>query len=370
MPLQRIVIASVLKPVLDTRLYEKLGLSLAQKNKYEINIIGFWSKNIPAHPSMNFYPIFDFKRNSLKRLFASWKYYKLLIKVKPSIIVVSTAELLPLSIIYKIIYGSKLCYDVQENYYRNIRYTPTYPKAIRTGLAWAVRLLENGADRWIDQYWLAEECYAYERSFPEHKSAIIRNKFRPLKPIKPACPLSQLPKIRLLYTGTIAENYGIFKAIELAKNISKIHPDTTLLIVGFAPSEAVRKKLGDEIKIYPFITLKTDKKPIPHEEIIDSISESDFALLPYQPDKSIENCFPTKIWEYMAHSLPMIIQYHGKWTRYCHKHQSCVSIDYNQYNVQQVLDEILGKKYYPSGPPKDVFWESEELTLIKSIENL
>lgn len=355
---------------MDTRLYEKLGLSLAQKNKYEINIIGFWSKNIPTIPSIKFYPIFSFKRNSLKRILSPLKYYNLLRKVKPSIIIVTTAELLIVSVIYKILFGSKLCYDVQENYYRNIKYAPTYPKSVRQGLAWIVKTVEDCSERWIDHYFLAEECYRYERNFPKEKSSVVLNKFKPLKPINTCQPLSKLPKIRFLLTGTIAENYGIFKAIDFTNNISKIYPDISLKIVGFAPSQEIIKKVRRKIKGCSFIELETDEKPLPHEEIIDSIAEADFALLPYQPDKSIENCFPTKIWEYMAHGLPMIIQNHDKWVEYCQRHESCLPIDFNQYNVQWVIDEILTKKFYPSGLPNDVFWESEELTLIQSIDKL
>lgn len=370
MPVRKIVVASVLKPVIDTRLFEKLGLSLAQTNKYEVNIIGFWSKNIPEIPSVKFHPIFNFRRGSIRRLAASWKYYNILVKVKPDIIIVSTAELLPVSILYKIIFGSKLCYDVQENYYRNIKYTPTYPRPIRAGLAWIVRTIEDAMAKWIDQYLLAEKCYTYERSFPIEKSAIVLNKFRPLRPVKSSRPLSKLPKIRFLYTGTISLNYGILKAIEFAKNISILYPDISLEIIGFSPDSALIKKVKEEIAGFSFICLKTGNSPVPHQEIIESFSKTDFALLPYQPDKSIENCFPTKIWEYMAHSLPIIIQNHEFWVNYCEKYQSCLPIDYNNYNPHQIIKDILHKKYYPSGAPKDVFWHSEELTFIKAIERL
>lgn len=40
----KILIASVLKPADDVRSYSKIGQSLAQTNKYEVNIIGFDSK--------------------------------------------------------------------------------------------------------------------------------------------------------------------------------------------------------------------------------------------------------------------------------------------------------------------------------------
>ena len=45
---QRIVLASVLKPVDDTRMFEKIGKSLAREPKYEISIYGYPS-NKPPH---------------------------------------------------------------------------------------------------------------------------------------------------------------------------------------------------------------------------------------------------------------------------------------------------------------------------------
>jgi hypothetical protein len=35
------VLTSILKPVDDTRMFEKFGVSLGQTNKYDVNIIGF-----------------------------------------------------------------------------------------------------------------------------------------------------------------------------------------------------------------------------------------------------------------------------------------------------------------------------------------
>ena len=63
---------SVLKPVTDSRAFEKVATSLAQTNKYEINIIGFWTKKIPDHSNIRFHPIFHFHRLSPRRLLAPW----------------------------------------------------------------------------------------------------------------------------------------------------------------------------------------------------------------------------------------------------------------------------------------------------------
>lgn len=367
---QKIVIASILKPVNDTRLFEKFALSLSKTNKYTIDIIGFYSNHPEPTPAITFHPLFHFRRNSFKRLGASWKYYKTLIKVKPDIIIVTTAELLVVSILFRIIFGTKLCYDVQENYYRNIRYTPTYPFLIRAALANMVRVIEYACRPFVDQYFLAEQCYSYERNFPKHKTQVVLNKFKPLSPITLAKPLSKLPLIRFLYTGTLADNYGIFKAINFAKEISIICPDVSLEIIGFAPDPPILAQVKEIVRKWPFIHLKSGKSPIPHQDIIASMAKADFALLPYQPDKSIENCFPTKIWEYMAHKLPMIIQNHALWVNYCLPYESCIPIDYKNYSPDAILALMLSSKFYSKGIPNDIFWHSEELTLIESLDNL
>ncbi len=366
----KIVIASVLKPIDDTRLFEKLGLSLSKNNKYDVNIIGFNSKKSISHPKISFYPLFDFQRSSYKRLLASWKYYNLLLKVKPHLVIVSSPELLPVTLLYKILFGAKISYDVQENYYANIRYTPTYPKALRRLLANLVRGLERISRPLIDVFLLAEKCYVYELPFTKGKSVVIQNKFRPLGAIRQANSLSKLPLIRLLYSGTISYNYGIMEAIELANNISKLHRDIQLKIIGFAADPELHKKLKVLSEQNANIIYLGEERPIPHKTILNAIPEADFALLPYQPDKSIENCFPTKIWEYMAHKLPMIIQNHKPWADYCHQHNASIAINFKDYDTNEVLGRLISSKFYSFKEETDIFWQSEELTLLKAIEHL
>lgn len=366
----KIVIASVLKPVDDTRLFEKFGISLSQTNKYDVNIIGFYSKKTFYHANITFYPLFKFRRNSIKRLFASWKYYNILLQVKPDIVIVSSPELLIVTVAYKIIFGAKLSYDVQENYFNNILYTDTYPRVIRGMLAYGVRAIERLLYPFVDLYLLAEKCYQWEIPFIKERFVIVENKFKPLIPIKEADSLGRQPKIEFLYTGTIAINYGIMEAIEFTNNISTIYPTVSLRIIGHTSNKDLHQRLKTISNKDSAIIYEGEVNPIPHSEIINAISKADFAILPYQPDKSTENCFPTKIWEYMAHKLPMVIQEHKPWISYCQKYQSCIALDFKNYSSNLVLQELLNKKFYPEGTNKNIFWESEELTFIQAIESL
>src|SRR5437660_1638590 len=105
----RILIASLLKPVNDTRMYEKMGRSLAKLPDTEIHICGYQSP-LPDCPEIHFHPLFHFKRLSFNRLAAQGKYYQLLLKVKPDAIIVNTYELLLVSLTYSILFNAKLYY--------------------------------------------------------------------------------------------------------------------------------------------------------------------------------------------------------------------------------------------------------------------
>src|SRR5690606_5858672 len=114
------VIASVLKPVDDTRMYEKFGLSLQQTYRYEVNIIGFISKNPPEDRDIGFYQIFNFSNSSCMRIFSSFRFEKYLFKIAPSLLIVTTFALLPIAILYKLFnHSTQLVYDVTEIYALN-----------------------------------------------------------------------------------------------------------------------------------------------------------------------------------------------------------------------------------------------------------
>lgn len=366
---KKIVIASVLKPVDDTRMFEKFGLSLSQTNKYDVNIIGFSSKNIFSRAEVDVHPLFKFKRLSAGRVRAPWKFFRKLLQLKPEIVIVNTAELLLVSTAYRIIFGGKLLYDVQENYFRNILYTGNFPAVVRPLLAFPVRGVEWLTRPWVDHYILAEKLYEQEFFFSKGKSTVVENKYKRITLRNTTSIPAKTGKIRFLYTGTIAENYGIFHAIRFTNNISLIEEKIELIIIGYCAHEKTLARLKREIMPCSHISLIGGDTPVPHQDIVQAICEADFGLLPYQPDKSIENCFPTKIYEYMAHRLPLLIQDHAPWSRFCNRHKAGIAFDYNQYDPGELFNRITHQKFYPYGIPDEIFWEHEELTFIKAVEN-
>ena len=70
----RLVIGSVLRPVDDHRMYEKLGIALSELGKHEIHIIGSRSQGRVRDKNIVFHPLFDFKRLSVKRFLAPVRF--------------------------------------------------------------------------------------------------------------------------------------------------------------------------------------------------------------------------------------------------------------------------------------------------------
>ena len=111
------------------------------------------------------FDFFSFKRNSIKRLIVPIHIFRKLLKLKPELIIVTTAELLIVSILNKILFGTKIIYDLQENYYRNIAFTDAYPSMVRYPIAIITKIIEYVTSVFIDHFILAEKVYEKQLKF-------------------------------------------------------------------------------------------------------------------------------------------------------------------------------------------------------------
>lgn len=368
---KRILIASLLKPMNDTRMYEKLGVSLSKLPGVQVHICGFEAPApTGALPAVFFHPIFSFSRLSLGRAKAQGNYYQLLRELQPDLIIACTHELLPASYLYCHQHNCKLVYDVQENYALNIKAQDNYPPLFKHAMAFILRSMESTIANQIDHFLVAERSYVEELSFLGNKFTVIENKYKPTGGYTPPVTPVQLQHapLRLLYSGTIGRVYGIFEAVALAAQLHQQDSRTTLTIIGYCADKATYQQLLRELQHKHFITLIGGDKLVPHQQIIKAIEESNVGLLPYQPNQSTFRCIPTKLYEYAAHALPMIVQHNQLWKAFLQQHDAGLSIDYMHPDPVQLLQKIRTLQFYKPGVPSGVFWESEEIKLLQQIK--
>lgn len=361
---RRIVLASILKPVDDTRMYEKIGCSLARVDGYQVFIIGFpSSKTISSSSDITFLPLKAFSRLSINRLVAPFAVLKKTIQVKPELLIVNTHELLIVGLLNRILFGTRIIYDIRENYARNIRHTNAFPNMIKALLAGWVRVKEVITSPFFHGYFLAENIYANQLSFVGKKGIVLEN-----KAIIPS-NFRRVPepgKIRLLFSGTLAESTGVFQAIQLAKELNQVNKSVELKIIGYCAQPSALYKLLSIIRNLSFVTLTGGDKLVPHPEILEAIQQADFGIICYPTSEHIHQKIPTKLYEYLACQLPILLQTNPLWESICKPYPAAIPIDFANLAPKALLTRIETSNFYQA-LPENVTWGSEESRLLKMV---
>lgn len=360
---RRIVLASVLKPVDDTRMTEKMGASLAATGLYEVSVIGYPSTgSLP--PGIRPVPLTPFKRISWARWLARWKVFWLALALRPNVFIFSTHELIFPALVLKVLLNTRIIYDVRENYYRNIRYSEGLPSLIRWPLAALVRFKEKLMAPAIDHFILAEEGYDKEFRFHRGGWTVIEN-----KAIATALTRQNAVKehLTLLFSGTLSESTGVFRAIDLASILHQHHPGVRLTIAGYAASGSVRQKLMASIKDKPFIQTIGIDRLVPHNEILALLPSVDAGLIAYFPLPHTINSVPTKLFEYLQARLPIITENHWPWVQRFDPYKPFVFVNFADPDVQSLLNALTNNSFYTQSPV-GISWNMEASRLIAAIK--
>ncbi|MEO1051845.1 MAG: glycosyltransferase [Bacteroidota bacterium] len=372
MSMRRIVIASILKPVNDTRAFEKLGASLSKTNKYEVNIIGFATKKLPNYPNVRFHTDYHFNRLSWQRLFAGLKFLKRLRSLRPSYIVITTHELIIPALFYKLFHSTILIYDIQENYVQNILHTSAFPSIIRPILASWVSIKERVSRRFIDHFLLAERCYEKELKFTRKKATVLENYYQP----PTSGMMSTPPKvvkgepIKLIFSGTLAEETGVFRACDLMNNLQQIDPNVTLTIIGYCNKSEVLERLQQLANSSNHIELIGGNELVPHDQIVNHLVQAHFGIISYLPSQNTKDRTPTKLFEYLSIGLPILLTEHAPWAEICAPYQASINIDFETYSARNVLEQMYAEHFYPNGPSSHFLWKNIERQLLNIIQSL
>ena len=363
MPKKKIAIISVLKPVDDVRSFEKMATTLAEEKLYDIHLIGYPSHQTPIKPdNIHFHAHHPFKPVSFSRWSVRLKVLFKLIKLKPQLVIANTHELLNVMFIYKILFGAKICYDIQENYYYNLKYQANHNRLFSWLASKIIRLTEVIISPFINHFFLAEKCYQEELNFIGSRSSVLEN-----KALKPKGLIGKRKPDQMehfLFSGTITKSNGIYIALRIFDVITDQNPSAKLKIIGHCPDNQLYHHLCGLEK--PNVELIVSQTPIPHAQIIEAITQADMGIVSYQINPSNQNCMPTKVYEYCAYHLPIIFEKGAHWGSFINEYGSGIAIDFESLS-QLDLQEIST----PNNQNKnELYWSFEKQKLIEAIEEL
>ncbi|AGA79766.1 glycosyltransferase [Echinicola vietnamensis] len=365
----KIVIASVLKPLTDSRAFYKLAISLRETNKYHINIIGFLEKNPPNSENIEFTSIYRKSRLHPARVLVPFNFFSKLLRIRPQLVIVTTYELLVPAILLKPFLRFKVIYDLQENYAKNIIHNQTMPSLFRKTAAAYVRFVENSCHPSIDHYFMAERSYPQE--FPHITNyTILENKYS--GEVHSTTPFSlSNDRLRLTMTGTLTEVYGIEDGIHWFKVIHKHFPSFRLHLIGHFPIADFRKRIEALGKDCPGIKLELHDRPVAQSTIYEALAATDILLLPYRQLPSIMHKFPTKIYEALAKGIPVITTENPQWKAMLASYPAGITLDFTQpENSLTTLRDFLTWGLFRNSVGPEIRWESEQPKLLNIVEKL
>lgn len=362
----KIAIASALKPVIDPRAYEKIGKSLANSGRYEVHILGSLPTTEEVSPQISMHPISANSKGRINRLFLPWKILAELIIIKPDLLIINTHELLFIAVLFKLITGKKIIYDIHENYFFNLLYQKNYLWGARHLLAYYVRLKEILLSNFVNHFLLAEQCYVDEISFISQRYSIIENKYIPAE--NELKKQNQL-RTEFLISGTISKEFGVFEALHFFEQLPA--DKYKLIIVGHCPNKRTLSALEKEVISIENIEFIVSATPIPHQDILAQVGDNTIALLPYQVNKSTVNKIPTKLYEFIGMAIPVLISANPIWGEIIKNHHAGLSIDFHApANIDEIRRSLTLIKDNYLVDLKDIMWINEESKLLSTINGL
>lgn len=377
-----ILLASVLKPLDDTRMLGKFGRTLAGRPGTVVHVAGRQAPTPASLPdNLRTHALLEGTRLSLARLGAQGRYWRLLRELQPQVVFVHAPELLPLTVLWQTLgRGRCFVYDVRENYALNIQTQAVYPRWARGLLAGLVRGLETLAARRAAAVLLAERSYAEELPFAHpSRTLLIENKYQP-SPAPAPTPAGprQLPTaaepLQLLYSGTISELNGVWEAIRFTQHLRQAWPLAHLTIIGACQQPGLLPRLQAAVRASQgAVTLVGGAGLVPHAEVVAAIQGSHLGLLPYRPHPSTARCVPTKLFEYLAHGLPLLVPPNPLWQQLAGRHGAGLTFDFQQASYPSaatLAGAIQAHPYYPRGIQAEAFWISEAEKLHQLMDSI
>lgn len=368
---------SLLNPAIHSRIFFKMARSQAAAG-YRVSILAQDPAGAPyEREGVRVVPLPVFGRLSWRRRWAVGRMRRLALAERADAYQVHTVELLPQAAgLRHELPAAKWVYDMHEDYAANIQYADYYPGLLRPWLMRRVREAEADFGTWGDGLILAEACFRGLLDFPSERTALVENKFQMPETVDALpMPLSDPALPMLLHTGTIAENWGVLRCVELWKAVNQ-HRPANLVIAGHSHDHALLARLQTDAEAAGFtgrFAVIGGKDYLPFEQIVALIRRCDLGLALYDPKPNIRDRIPTKFYEFMACGKPLLFSDNAAWNALNATHPLGMAVTWplRADSVGAVLALLDSSGGRPATVPDSVWsWESASRNMLSLYQSL
>lgn len=353
-----IILAHTQKPPDETRILDKIAASLAHIDGANIVVAGckrFVSDSEPTTSAIKLVHCFSGNSGWRPRLENLLVYWRMLIRRRPEVLIVCSADLLPIAILYKCFFGSCLIWDVQENNARNLTYQKVYRERIRL-FASVYQYFTFQLMPFIDQFWLAEQIYKNQMHIPDCRSVVLENKVSDLwkTMAENSAGAVHAGPPYFLFSGVATSEAGIEAAMIFFENWVRLFPHWQLRVVGLVPDVKLRvwlkAKAVSNVEFFGF------DKWVPSKVILEHLQGACAVLMPYIETEANRGKKPTKLFEARFCGKPVLVWKNG----WLHGEPEAIGVDFlisDPFHFLNIMEKIKAHKAMPGYD----FFEGEEL---------
>lgn len=320
MAAKKICHITAVHPPFDVRIFYKECKALLNNN-YSVTLIApatiagkIAGINIIALPPSN---------NRLYRIFIlSMQALWLALKQRAAVYHFHDPELLPTGVLLKLMTRQKVIYDVHEDYSKQMLSKEYIPLCFRQAIAFLTRVAEQLAARCFDGVVAATDDI--RKNFAFHQRAVLVRNF-PSRSIFHTVKAESGPErqtFTLIYAGILAKIRGITEMVTALRFVPANKPVNLILCGRFDPPEYETevKGLAGYEKVEYLGWVEPTKMPA-------LLQKADVGLVCLLPLPNYLTALPTKMFEYMAAGLPVIVSRFPRWQEIVERNRCGLCVD-------------------------------------------
>jgi glycosyltransferase involved in cell wall biosynthesis len=356
-------------PRFDPRIFVKMCSSLAEKQKYDVNLIVADGK---GDENINNVQIFDVGKKAKGRvvrvLKTPLKIFRKAEELDCDIYHLHDPELIPIGLKLKKM-GKKVIFDAHEDFSRQILGKPYLNKYIAIFLAKIIDFYEKKSLNKFDCI-VAATIFIRDRYSSINNTCININNYPIVGELDQRITWSD-KKNEVCYIGAISKSRGIDEMVKALRYVEGVR-----LNLG---GRFIKSKLKSKITSYDEWEHVNEMGFLDRDDIKSVLKKSKAGLVVLHPTINYKDALPVKMFEYMAASIPVISSNIPLWTDIVNSNECGVCVDpLNPKEISNAIEYLINnpieaKKMGENGKNaviRKFNWSIEEVKLLECYNRL
>jgi glycosyltransferase involved in cell wall biosynthesis len=312
-----IAVISTVHDTYDTRIFYKQIASL--RRCYRV----IYFSPVAGAPEQDWIVPLYKSSSKLGRLRTHFSLIVRLQGVRADLYLLHDPELLPLGIVMSAL-GKKVVWDMHEDTYNDI-FTKSYlAPVIRRLVAWVYLLMQSLAYRVLKGFILAEDLYG-NYFVGSTKTRVVHN-YPLLDRLSEVGEVVKQPN-SLVYIGSIGTNRGVYQLLETVAKLRARIPAVRLILIGPFTDRALEEKVRRLIRERRIEGNVEIRGPVKNLEAYPIVARCMVGLALLLPEPNYTKSLPTKMFEYMALGLPVVVSDFPLWKGIVERDEAGFALD-------------------------------------------